>query len=1828
MKRAFPIVLGYNGRIAFPTFILLLLLNQQLLGQNFLSGYQYRNTITIQGAQVPAAQTDFPVLISISGTDFTGNIEGNVGNVNGFDIAFTDSDGATMLDHELVTYDETNNVLQAWVEVDLTGSDQDIYIYYGNSSITTDLSTTGTWSNGFEAVWHMEVVDPEDQTGNGNNGTDVNGLSSVTGQIGDARSLEGDGDGNQAGTDYDYIDIETQTNIVITSAPITLSAWVRIPVGGLDDDEGAIVRSVPGVNNSEVYMLGVDNEGGDDQLDFRLDGTRLDEGVIPEDTWTYIVGTWDGTTMRGYIDAAPTATVGKTGNLNEAGGEDTRIGIRGDLDVFEGFIDEARIASVARSADWITTEFNNQSNPTSFAVFSGASQEDCGGEITAGTATATSQFITSGNTTDINLTGNSSGTIQWQESTDNVIFATETGGTGGTTANYTTEALTANNYYRVLLSNVSCGASNFDLASNSLLIEVVPEFPSALSDYGFRKKITINEAEVVGESSDTDPHTNFPILVSFTDNDFRSVSNGGNVANDNGYDIVFTASDGGPTVLDHELESYDPTTGQVTIWVRIASLASNADTEIFAYYGNGDITQDQSTDATWSSDFVAVWHMNENPETSSIIDATSTQSNGTPQGGMDVNDLVTGKIGNALDFDGTDDLLVVGSDNNVPAELNINDQTMTASAWINLGSIRASQYSIIEKAFDNGDAEIPYWLGVNNDNPQARVATTVANGRVDMPTNILTGEWNYIAFTYDGTNFTGYLNGQEEFQVGRTGDIETNAEDEFFIGGRDDATNRFFDGLADELRIIEASRSQEWLETEYNNQCFPSQFITLGNQQGCTDPVVGGTATPTDAAIFIGESTSVFLSGQTAGATITWQSSTDNVTFTNIMPAENGEQLNVGPLSQTTYYRANVDNGTCTAVSTVAVVDATEPVLPGYSFRKCITINSDLVEGSTALTNFPVLIDIQNDPDLSTDNIRTTSGSNPLDIVFSRVNGGSQEVLTHEVEFFESDGTDGSIRAWVKVPSLSPSADTKIFMNYGNCDVTLGTGNSSAEDDGTSVTNPTNTNTWTEGFESIWHLNAAVAALGTTPDATSANNDATAQGAMALVTGQIGGGLDFTGGGNDYFVVGTLNNVPANLQAIGSAFTLSVWMNSDDGGVANDAIIEMANGAADADIKYFLGLDDDNGGLADGMQARILDADGDNLRVEQVGGGITSDIIDNNWHYLAATYDGTQLELFIDGSSFGTFSDVNVSGAIDAADAATDDLLLGSRNGGGDLVDSSLDEIRISSVARTGDWIKTEYNNQSDADYDFNDAEADRTNFYSVSAEESFVLWTNADELNDDNWSNPDNWGICRTPNADETVRITDPANVAGSNIPTYDLSSGSTIGGLLIEDMGSLDFADPSFVLTLTGNITNNSGSTFNATGSITFGGTSKQSIQGTGATQINNFTINNAAGVDIDAATTITGALTFTSGVVTLTDDILTLSSTGSITGESSSNFVVTPFDNCLTQQGLGNGGRQNVIFPVGISSSEYTPVTIDNDGTPLDEYCVRVEDNVYSGGFIGSGTQQTADAVDKTWFISEGVDGGSDVTLTLQWNFADELPDFDRMDMFISHYTSDWFPYATGLMATGSDPYSAFVSGVSSFSPVGAGSGSSPLPIELTLFEAIVIENAVQLIWTTTTEVNNDFFTLERSADGEFFEFVDRIAAAGNSSTSRSYQHLDDSPNRGINYYRLKQTDFDGSFTYSKIVVVDFEPILIPELTVYPNPNGGSFDLQVLGLSGEQKLKIEFFTTRGHRLFEFEAQVNALGELFLPVEVSEKVEEGVVIMRVSSPELSLSKRLILTR
>ena len=146
------------------------------------------------------------------------------------------------------------------------------------------------------------------------------------------------------------------------------------------------------------------------------------------------------------------------------------------------------------------------------------------------------------------------------------------------------------------------------------------------------------------------------------------------------------------------------------------------------------------------------------------------------------------------------------------------------------------------------------------------------------------------------------------------------------------------------------------------------------------------------------------------------------------------------------------------------------------------------------------------------------------------------------------------------------------------------------------------------------------------------------------------------------------------------------------------------------------------------------------------------------------------------------------------------------------------------------------------------------------------------------------------------------------------------------------------------------------------------------------------------------------------------------------------------------------------------------------------------------------------------------------------------------------------------------------------------STALPIRLFRFDGQATANGTLLTWQTLLEENNDFFTIERADNSLDFETIGTVKGAGNSAQLTSYEFFDDNPLLGPNFYRLKQTDFDGNFTYSNVIFIDYQPEGEAQISIFPNPayQEEGISLSVKGLQN-QDLDVVITDVLGKTVYE---------------------------------------------
>lgn len=450
-------------------------------------------------------------------------------------------------------------------------------------------------------------------------------------------------------------------------------------------------------------------------------------------------------------------------------------------------------------------------------------------------------------------------------------------------------------------------------------------------------------------------------------------------------------------------------------------------------------------------------------------------------------------------------------------------------------------------------------------------------------------------------------------------------------------------------------------------------------------------------------------------------------------------------------------------------------------------------------------------------------------------------------------------------------------------------------------------------------------------------------------------------------------------------------------------------------------------------------------------------------------------------------------------------------------------------------------------------------------------------------WSNSANWRCGLVPGSGTDVTI----SASAPNMPVVNITT-AACRNLTIASGASLTI-NSGQVLGIYGTVSN-SGS-FTAIGKTVFSGAS-QTIPGGSYTTLE---IAGSGTKTAGGAVSVSGSLILTASMLQLGSNNLTIGSAGSISGGSSSSYIITNGTGALVQQGLGAGVRSAAIsFPIGTAVG-FNPLQLTNAGT-ADAFAARVIEHVYSSydlSDVPTGVAQTGNNVRKTWFVTETVPGGSNVSMTFQWNGSDELPGFDRSQAYPAHYTGGRWSRRPNTLISGTGPYTMPITGINSFSPFGVGSLNSVMPLNLLSFTGKKDGNEVLLEWTTTKEVNTLAFDIEQSLGNGPATLVGSVPAGTGGKYSFRDKIL---TNNGSCVYRLKMRDIDGRFTFSPAVIVKLNQQPQQSFTVYPIPSTGPELMVTIPSSVRGIIEIIVTDIQGKRVVSrtLNADNNRLGKI----------------------------------
>ncbi len=345
------------------------------------------------------------------------------------------------------------------------------------------------------------------------------------------------------------------------------------------------------------------------------------------------------------------------------------------------------------------------------------------------------------------------------------------------------------------------------------------------SGYSFYKKLTTQENQItVGNTG----LTSFPVLVRITDSDLKSVANGGKVESNNGYDIVFTASDRS-TLLPFQLEKYDAISGSLVAWVRIPALSATINTDFYVFFGNSSVAVNLGSKSTWDANYRAVYHLHSDlldgsNNAANLANSTTATTNLSPGLAADGQRLSTSSY---LQKTAATGLQLTGD--------------LTLEAWVNLNSLLSgSNENIVLSSSSSGSGSnfnTNYCLSINGSGGSAGeliFSWQFSNNSDEEVTSTLRmntslAGWRYISVVRDNTNklVRFYIDGVQLGSAVSYANSATGGSSNAFLIGKNLAdASRSIDAGFDEVRVSNTIRSAEWIQAAYNSYKPASTFVT------------------------------------------------------------------------------------------------------------------------------------------------------------------------------------------------------------------------------------------------------------------------------------------------------------------------------------------------------------------------------------------------------------------------------------------------------------------------------------------------------------------------------------------------------------------------------------------------------------------------------------------------------------------------------------------------------------------------------------------------------------------------------------------------------------------------------------------------------------------------------------------------------------------------------------------------------------------------------------------------------------------------------------------
>ncbi len=475
----------------------------------------------------------------------------------------------------------------------------------------------------------------------------------------------------------------------------------------------------------------------------------------------------------------------------------------------------------------------------------------------------------------------------------------------------------------------------------------------------------------------------------------------------------------------------------------------------------------------------------------------------------------------------------------------------------------------------------------------------------------------------------------------------------------------------------------------------------------------------------------------------------------------------------------------------------------------------------------------------------------------------------------------------------------------------------------------------------------------------------------------------------------------------------------------------------------------------------------------------------------------------------------------------------------------------------------------------------------------------------------------------------------SGTGVYTWPAMELFLFNNLEIREQATFNNLPNEVSITIQGDLIMDSGAGFRQgfddNARLNFAGTAAQNIVGNfiDDNRINILNLNNSQGLTISGTTEIETAVEMSAGKIrTSNDNTLRLLNTAIISGSSFTRYIEGP----LEKEGVGE-----FEFPVGTADRmariEFRPQPSMPAGTILEaRYFPETPPN-----FEQVEIPLVRVSSMEYWQLLESSGSKNYPTGKVRLYYEDNTFSHitDPATLLIGRYTDSNIWVSEGrsgnIIESPSSGYveSDLISGMGffTFATDNANFSNNPLPVDLLSFTASVRGSEVLLEWITASETNNNFFTVERSRDGYNFEVIGYVQGAGTKSQTSYYQLFDEQPLTGISYYRLKQTDFDGSSEYFDMVAVQIRKATESLMLVYPNPvRHGLLNIQATNLVPWERASVTIVDIHGRMVMEQPVIADDNGVVMHQFNSLSGLQAGIYFVIVQSQAVRLTERIIL--